>query len=191
MFERENQISGCHIEMRLLGEDALQQRTLQNPLQTRCGHHALRCIVPSTCPLHWHICSRFAHHVSSFCCLSECLRVLWRGSQINANRGSTKMIYFHSTTLYQNSTEVPEETTPRAEIGGINFFFTPPFSRIFIFCPVGLSLTRSLINLVFVFRCSSSTSNPVSVRRVDSSFLVFSLSSHRYSYISLLFTSFY
>ncbi len=47
----------------------------------------------------------------------------------------------------------------------------------------------SSINLVFVFRCSSSTTNPVYVSRVDSSFLVFSLSSHRYSYISLLFSS--
>ncbi len=37
-----------------------------------------------------------------------------------------------------------------------------------------------------VFRCSSFTTNPVSVRRVDSSFLVFSLSSHRYSYKSSL-----
>jgi hypothetical protein len=44
----------------------------------------------------------------------------------------------------------------------------------------------SSINLVFVLRCSSFTTNPVSVRRVDSSFLVFSLSSYRYSYISLL-----
>jgi hypothetical protein len=39
----------------------------------------------------------------------------------------------------------------------------------------------SSFNLVFVFRCSSSTTNPVSVRSVDSSVLVFSLSSHRYS----------
>jgi hypothetical protein len=72
----------------------------------------------------------------------------------------------------------------------------------------------SFISLVSIFRCSSSTTNPVSVRRVDSSFLVLSLSSHliinnnpvyprrldfsslvfsllshRHSYISLLFTS--
>jgi hypothetical protein len=47
----------------------------------------------------------------------------------------------------------------------------------------------SSFNLVFVFRCSSSTTNPVYVRCVDSSFLVFSLSSHRYSYISLVFSS--
>jgi hypothetical protein len=39
----------------------------------------------------------------------------------------------------------------------------------------------SSINLVFIFGCSSSTTNPVSARRVDSSVLVFSLSSHRYS----------
>ncbi len=47
----------------------------------------------------------------------------------------------------------------------------------------------SSFNLVFVFRCSSSTNNPVSVWCVDSSFLVFSLSSHRYSNVSLLFIS--
>ncbi len=45
----------------------------------------------------------------------------------------------------------------------------------------------SSFNLVFVFRYSSSTTNPVSERSVDSSFLVSSLSSHRYQYISLLF----
>jgi hypothetical protein len=45
------------------------------------------------------------------------------------------------------------------------------------------------INLVSVFRCSSSTTNPVSERRIDSSVLVFSLSLHRYSYIGLLFSS--
>jgi hypothetical protein len=47
--------------------------------------------------------------------------------------------------------------------------------------------TRKL--LVYYFRCSISTTNPVSERCLDSSFLVFSLSSHRYSYISLLFSS--
>jgi hypothetical protein len=47
----------------------------------------------------------------------------------------------------------------------------------------------SSINLVFIFRCSSPTSNPVYVRRVDPSALVFSLSSHRHSYIGLLFSS--
>jgi hypothetical protein len=41
----------------------------------------------------------------------------------------------------------------------------------------------SSINLVFIFRCSSSSSNPVSERRVDSSTLVFSLPSHRHSEI--------
>ncbi len=51
------------------------------------------------------------------------------------------------------------------------------------------SQTYSSINLVFVFRCSSSTTNSVSVRRVDFSFVVFSSSSHRLSYISLLFDS--
>ena len=43
----------------------------------------------------------------------------------------------------------------------------------------------SSIKLVFVFRCSSSRTNPVSERSVDSSFLVFSLSSHRYSYMNI------
>ncbi len=47
----------------------------------------------------------------------------------------------------------------------------------------------SSINLVFVFRCSSSPSNPVYARRADFSALVFSLSSHRHSYIGLVFSS--
>ncbi len=47
----------------------------------------------------------------------------------------------------------------------------------------------SSINLVSIFRCSSSPSNPVYVRSVDSSSLVFSLSSHRHSYIGLVFSS--
>jgi hypothetical protein len=36
-----------------------------------------------------------------------------------------------------------------------------------------------------LFRCSSSSCNPVYARRVDSSALVFSLSSHRYSFLRL------
>jgi hypothetical protein len=47
----------------------------------------------------------------------------------------------------------------------------------------------STINVVFIFRCSSSTSNPVYVRNVDSSALVFSLSSYRHSYIGLVSSS--
>ena len=43
--------------------------------------------------------------------------------------------------------------------------------------------------LVSIFKFSSSPSNSVYVRRVDSSTLVFSLSSHRHSYIGLVFSS--
>ncbi len=56
--------------------------------------------------------------------------------------------------------------------------------------PLRLTLTNiSSINLVSIFRCSSSPRNPVYVRSVDSSALVFSLSSHRHSYIGLVFSS--
>jgi hypothetical protein len=47
----------------------------------------------------------------------------------------------------------------------------------------------SSINVVSIGRCSSSTINPVYETRVDSSALVFSLSSHRHSYIGLVFSS--
>ncbi len=47
----------------------------------------------------------------------------------------------------------------------------------------------SSINIVYIFRCSSLPRNSVYVRRVDPSDLVFILSSHRHSYISLLFRS--
>jgi hypothetical protein len=40
-----------------------------------------------------------------------------------------------------------------------------------------------LINLVSILRCSSPSRNPVTVRHVDPSPLVFSLSSHRHSYL--------
>jgi hypothetical protein len=46
----------------------------------------------------------------------------------------------------------------------------------------------SSINLVSIFRCSSPPRNPVYTRRVDPSDLPVSLSSHRHSYTSLLFT---
>ncbi len=43
------------------------------------------------------------------------------------------------------------------------------------------SVCEDSISSRFIFRCSSSPNNPVYVRRVDSSDLVFSLSSHRHS----------
>ncbi len=52
--------------------------------------------------------------------------------------------------------------------------------------PVTLA-NLSSINLVSNFRCSSPPWNPVYVRCVDPSALAFSLSSHRHSYLSLLF----
>jgi hypothetical protein len=47
----------------------------------------------------------------------------------------------------------------------------------------------SSVNLVSIFRCSSPPRNPVYPRRVDSSTVSFSLSSHRHSCTSLLFDS--
>ncbi len=53
-----------------------------------------------------------------------------------------------------------------------------------------ITLTNiSSINLVFIFRCSCSPRNPVYVSRVGSSVLFFSVSSHRHSYICLVFNS--
>jgi gluconate kinase len=50
------------------------------------------------------------------------------------------------------------------------------------------SQTSRLLTSSFIFRCSSPPRNPVYVRRVDLSPLGFSLSSHRHSYISFLFS---
>ncbi len=44
----------------------------------------------------------------------------------------------------------------------------------------------SIVNLVFIFRCFSTTTNPVCVRRVI--LLVYSLSLHRHSYIGFILT---
>ncbi len=46
-----------------------------------------------------------------------------------------------------------------------------------------------LVNLVSIFRCSSSKTNPVYGRRVNSFVLVCSLSSHRHFFIPLIFGS--
>jgi hypothetical protein len=54
------------------------------------------------------------------------------------------------------------------------------------YSPITLGNLSSL-NLVSICRCSSSPSHPVYVRRVDSSVLLFRLSSHRHSYGDLLF----
>jgi hypothetical protein len=51
------------------------------------------------------------------------------------------------------------------------------------------SQTFSFVNLVFIFRCYSSTTNPVYERRVNLLVLVCSLSSHRHSYIGFIFSS--
>jgi hypothetical protein len=45
------------------------------------------------------------------------------------------------------------------------------------------------LNLVSIFRCSSPPRNPVYASRIDPSALAFSFSSHRHSYISILFSS--
>jgi hypothetical protein len=42
----------------------------------------------------------------------------------------------------------------------------------------------SIVSLVFIFRCSSTTTNPVCERRVN--LLVYSLSLHRHSYIGFI-----
>jgi hypothetical protein len=47
----------------------------------------------------------------------------------------------------------------------------------------------SRLLIVSIFGCSRPPRNPVYVRGVDPSVLVFSLSSHRHAYISLLFSS--
>jgi hypothetical protein len=61
---------------------------------------------------------------------------------------------------------------------------------------IKLSLSRyiinrnfSSINLVFIFRCSSSPRNPVYVKCVGPTDLDFSFSSYRHSHVSFLFTS--
>ncbi len=61
-----------------------------------------------------------------------------------------------------------------------------PLSHI----PIALA-NFSIVNLVSIFRCSSSTVNPVYERHVTSLVLVCSLSSHRHSYTSYLYLSLY
>ncbi len=76
--------------------------------------------------------------------------------------------------------------------------FGQVFGRVWRGCPVDALQCNPLgvlergmlpINLVSIFWCSSPPHNPVYTKRVDLSLLTFSLSSHRHSFISLLFSS--
>ena len=68
----------------------------------------------------------------------------------------------------------------------LNIDGTPVTSRSHT--PWHLTHNLSFINLVSIFRCSSPPLHPVYTRRVDPSALPFSLSSHRKSHTSLLFS---
>ncbi len=57
-----------------------------------------------------------------------------------------------------------------------------------MYSPITLANISS-INLVSIFRCSSSPRNPVYERSVDFSELAFSFSSYRHSYLGLVFSS--
>ncbi len=81
-----------------------------------------------------------------------------------------------------------------------SFFLTPrkresnPCSCKRQLCSWGLGVNAKRGKLRFslflcIFSCSSPPYNPLSVRRVNPSALAFRLSSHRHSYISLLFSS--
>jgi hypothetical protein len=73
----------------------------------------------------------------------------------------------------------------------INFNIDGPPSVSRSHSPITLTVWHtdlSSITLVSIFRCSSPPRNPVYVRRVNPSALAFRLSSHRHSYISVLFS---
>jgi hypothetical protein len=71
---------------------------------------------------------------------------------------------------------------------GEEFFFFN-FHNLLCLCNKHLFANLSLINLVSIFRCSSSKTNPVYGRLVNSFVLVCSLSSHRHLFIPLIFGS--
>jgi len=74
----------------------------------------------------------------------------------------------------------------RSSACAIYTWILPLPSRGFFFYALAIF---SSIDLVSIFRCSSPPINPVYVRRVNSLALVCSLSSHRQSYIGLIFSS--
>ncbi len=76
--------------------------------------------------------------------------------------------------------------SPRLQLYVLNLDGAPIISKSH--SPITLANISS-INLVSIFRYSSSSSNPVYVRHVHSSSLGFSLSSHRQSCIGLVFIS--
>jgi hypothetical protein len=78
--------------------------------------------------------------------------------------------------------------SPRLQLYGLILTLTEYPSLKVTHSPITLA-NLSSINLVSIFRCSSPPRNPVYVRCVDPSVLVFRLTSHRHSYICLIFNS--
>ncbi len=84
---------------------------------------------------------------------------------------------------------LPKTATLRVRVN-VNLDGAPITSRTHTHQSHTQLLVYSIVsNLVFIFRCSSSPINPVYMRHVDSSVLVFSLASYQHSFIVLVFIS--
>jgi hypothetical protein len=107
------------------------------------------------------------------------LRILPVHSSTSAARLSPHSLRQGSTT------SLAKDTALRVNL---NLDGAPITSRIHTH-PSHTQTSRLLSSSLSLGQCSSSPRNPVYVRRVDSSTLVFSLSSHRHSFIVLVFSS--
>ncbi len=146
-------------------------------------------------PLHIYLPS-FSLYTLSLVCRHQggsvtCVCVVW-GQTHNRERES----HTHTRTGYTNDifpwkNDIPCWTPGIIESKECNF--ANPFECWWIdyhfknTCSPITLVNISSINLVFMFRCSTFTGNPVHVRTVDFSLLLFSLSSHRHSYIGFVF----
>jgi hypothetical protein len=125
-------------------------------------------------------------------------RIVWD------TRDTATLVYLRISNVAAVGWFIPKNYSIEGEICevAVNLFFSlaPPLGCSFTYytlywcgayhfkntySPITL-VNISSINLVSIFRCSSSPINPVYERRVDFSDLVFSLSSHRHSYIGFV-----
>ncbi len=108
--------------------------------------------------------------------------------------------FFANTTFTESLNDFKEKTVVRSDLSSSQvieaFFSFPDSNRTHVISrkkhlwPVSHSpftlANFSFVNLVFIFRCSSSKTNPVCERNVN--LLVCSLPLHRHSYISFIFS---
>ena len=135
---------------------------------------------------------RFGYHVCKCSLVRKVLKILIDLCKTNIEVDGSSILIFPPPTsmsvnkVFSSFLGHPENKSRKYPHQGWNFtYYTQYWWDTYHF----KNTYSPIIDLVSIFRCSSSLNNPVYERRVDFSDLVFSLSSHRHSYIGLVFSS--